>query len=320
MPINNNLPPVKGPTDLGFNQPIITKFKDHLVSLNVQLLDAPSIKQLHGYICDFSTATWEDKPLHCGSLSPEEKNKIIYKIFKGELLPGALETMRLTFLIGGIDVITVTHLLRHRLLTFSAQCTADRNQRNDDALVPEPIKNSPEFYERYEKIVLMAKQLYADMIDSKKISVMDARHILPKCLETYYYVSGSIKDIMAFIYQRIDKQIQPTEDNVIAYYMWLRILQQYPFLANIINIHTPASYYVKTCRKGTNSNLYMPDKDSDVFEYNENDFIYPCTRNKLNGTDPINEKTIFEDILEYVDNRIKFFQNYAKEKYPYLYE
>ena len=182
MPINNELPVVELPTGLGFNEPIKTEFHDHLDSIKTKLVSSPSIEELRNYIPDFCTATWAEQPFNKGSLSDYEKDKMIWMLFNGKLLPTAFETINCTFTIEGVDTQFVTHLIRHRAFSFSAQCTGDRTQRNDDAVVPHAIINSPEMYERYKQLVNDTKQLYADMVDTKQISVMDARHILPKCL------------------------------------------------------------------------------------------------------------------------------------------
>ena len=208
MPINNDLPVVKLPTGLGFDEPIKTEFHDHLDSIKTKLVSCPSIEELRNYIPDFCTATWAEQPFNKGSLSDYEKDKMIWMLFNGKLMPTAFETINCTFTIEGVDTQFVTHLIRHRAFSFSAQCTGDRSQRNDDAVVPHAIINSPEMYERYKQLVNDSKQLYADMVDTKEISVMDARHILPKCLSTFYWARGNIRDVMAFIKTRIDKQIQ----------------------------------------------------------------------------------------------------------------
>ena len=63
--------------------------------------------------------------------------------------------------------------------------------------------------------------------------------------------------------------------------------------------------------------MYYPDKDSDMFEYNENDFLYKCTREELNGTD--NDKlNTFSEIINFVDLQIKDTRKYAYKKYPFL--
>ena len=316
MPINNDLPVVKLPTGLGFNEPIKTEFHDHLDSIKTKLVSSPSLEELRNYIPDFCTATWAEQPFNKGSLSDYEKDKMIWMLFNGKLLPTAFETINCTFTIEGVDTQFVTHLIRHRAFSFSAQCTGDRSQRNDDAVVPHAIINSPEMYERYKQLVNDSKQLYADMVDTKEISVMDARHILPKCLSTFYWARGNIRDVMAFIKTRIDKQIQPTEDNLVAYYMWLELVRQYPMIVDCIDIHTPARYYISTARTGTGTNLYWPDADSDEFEYNENDFLYQSTREDLNGTEG-GRNTFMEKIAE-VDAEIEDLRRQAYERYDFL--
>jgi len=316
MPINNDLPVVKLPTGLGFNEPIKTEFHDHLDSIKTKLVSSPSIEELRNYIPDFCTATWAEQPFNKGSLSDYEKDKMIWMLFNGKLLPTAFETINCTFTIEGVDTQFVTHLIRHRAFSFSAQCTGDRSQRNDDAVVPHAIINSPEMYERYKQLVNDSKQLYADMVDTKDISVMDARHILPKCLSTFYWARGNIRDVMAFIKTRIDKQIQPTEDNVVAYYMWLELVRAYPMIVDCIDIHTPARYYISTARTGTGTNLYWPDEDSDEFEYNENDFLYQSTRENLNGTE--GGRNTFMEIIKSIDDELALLRQQAHERYDFL--
>ena len=125
---------------------------------------------------------------------------------------------------------------------------------------------------------------------------MDARYILPRCLETFYYMRLSLKDALHFIKQRIDKQIQPETDNIIAYQMYVEILRQFPVAHGIVDIHAPSNFYIHTARTGKATNLYFPDDDSDKFEWNENDFIYQCYRNEMNGTDE-GAKNLFDELL-----------------------
>jgi thymidylate synthase (FAD) len=316
MPLNNNLEPVKLPTTLGINDSISTSFTDHLDAIKVNLVNSPSIEELRSYIPDFCTATWASKPFHSQDLSDYEKDKMIWMLFQGKLLPTAFETINCTFTIDGIDTQFVTHLIRHRAFSFSAQCTGDRSQRDDNAVVPHAIINSPEMFERYKKIVNESKQLYADMVDTKEISIMDARHILPKCLSTFYWSRGNIRDVMSFIKTRLDKQIQPTEDNVVAYYMWLELVKKYPMIIDAVDIHSPARYYISTARTGTGTNLYFPDNDSDSFDYNEDDFLYQARRDELNGTDT--GRNTFLEIISKIDEELLVLKKAAYKKYDFL--
>ena len=224
-----------------------------------------------------------------------------------------METINLVFRISGISLQEVTHIIRYRNASFSADCSGDKWWTHKDALVPNSIENSDEFYERYKKIVEESKKLYCDMIDSKKVSIMDARYILPRCLSTFYYMRISLKDAIHFIKQRIDKQIQPETDNIMAYKMYCAILRQYPIANGLIDIHSPSYFYIKMARTGKATNLYYPDGDSDKFEWNENDFIYQNYRNEMNGTNA-NAENHFDELLKYFDNEIKAIEEANTKK------
>lgn len=283
MPVNNNLKPVELPMDVKFGKAPKTNFKNNLNSIKVTMIDYPSITELLTYIPSFVDATWAEDPekLYNG----DEAIGLLTDMFEGRTLPGARETMKFTFRIQGISLQEVTHILRHRMATFSADCSGDKWWTDKDALVPYSIENSPEFYERYRDVVEASKKLYCDMIDSKDISIMDARYILPRCLETYYYMSIDYNNLLAFIKQREDVQIQPETDNVLAYQMFHCLLAVYgKLVANAVDFSNPSTFYQKMARTGKATNLYFPEPYIDNFEYNENDFIYQKRRCELNGT------------------------------------
>ena len=318
MPKNNNLEPVKLPMKLRFGEKPVTKFKNNLDAIKVTLMQAPTMDDLRKYLPAFANATWSDLPDDFDNIDIVEKDKIIRDVFLGKTLPTALETINLVFRIEGISLQEVTHIIRYRQASFSADCSGDKWWTYKDALVPNSIQNSngdnenpfadDDFYARYKMIVEMAKELYCDMIDSKKISIMDARYILPRCLGTYYYMRISLKDALHFIKQRIDKQIQPETDNVIAYQMYCEILRQFPVANGIVDIHSPSYFYINTARTGKATNLYFPDADSDKFEWNEQDFIYQCCRNEMNGTD-FGAKNHFDEVLAQTEATIKSLES-----------
>ena len=329
MPKNNTLEPVELPMVLRFGEKPKTEFKNNLDSIKVTLMQAPTMDDLRKYLPGFANATWSEAPDDYDNLSIEKKDELIRDVFLGKTLPTALETINLNFRIEGISLQEVTHIIRYRNASFSADCSGDKWWTNKAALVPKSIQNSngvceenkeiytelsngkphpSDFYSRYKQIVEDAKQLYCDMIDSKQISIMDARYILPRCLETYYYMRISLKDALHFIKQRIDKQIQPETDNVIAYQMYCEILRQFPVANGIVDIHTPSYFYINTARTGKATNLYFPDADSDKFEWNEKDFIYQCYRNEMNGTDE-GAKNHFDEVLSQTESTIKLLES-----------
>lgn len=320
MPKNNTLQPVDLPMVKRFGERPVTNFKNNLDSIKVTLLQAPTMDDLRKYLPQFANATWSELPTDYDKLPIKEKDALIREVFLGKTLPTALETINLNFRIEGISLQEVTHIIRYRNASFSADCSGDKWWTHKDALVPNSIQNSngtyhdsfrdamtpiakDDFHERYKRVVRMAKELYCDMIDSKQVSIMDARYILPRCLETFYYMRISLKDALHFIKQRIDKQIQPETDNVIAYQMYCAILKQFPVANGIIDIHAPSWFYINTARTGKATNLYFPDADSDKFEWNEQDFIYQCYRNEMNGTDAT-ATNHFDTILERTEKEI----------------
>jgi len=287
----------KLPMKIKFGVDPVTEFKNNLTAIKISLLQAPTMDELRSYLPQFAEATWSEQPDSNDNLTLRQKDKIIKDVFFGKTLPTALETINLNFRIEGISLQEVTHIIRHRNASFSADCSGDKWWTEKAALIPNSIENSNgtpiqhtnyqlnDFHSRYIQVVEDAKQLYCDMIDSKQISIMDARYILPRCLETFYYMRITLKDAIAFIKQRMDKQIQPETDNIIAYQMYLEILKQYPVANDLINLHAPSMFYVKTARTGKATNLYFPDADSDLFDWHPKDFIYQCQRNQMNGTD-----------------------------------
>lgn len=340
MPKNNNLEPVKLPMELKFGVKPATEFKNNLDAIKVTLLQAPTMDDLRKYLPAFVEATWAPQPDANDVMSKREADKLIRDALTGKTLPTALETIRLTFRIEGISLQEVTHIIRYRKASFSADCSGDKWWTDRDALVPHSIQQSTDskpsdgpwngddsiskgdFYGRYKKIVEMAKELYCDMIDSKEISIMDARYILPRCLSTFYYMSMSLGDAIHFIKQRIDKQIQPETDNILAYQMYIEILKQYPIANGLIDIHAPSMFYIKMARTGKATNLYFPDEDSDDFEWNEKDFIYQKYRRDMNGTGS-NSYNHFEQLMYsyemmianvYANNTQKLLDEYYEEE------
>tara|TARA_Y100000592_G_scaffold100287_1_gene179578 strand:- start:194 stop:1168 length:975 start_codon:yes stop_codon:yes gene_type:complete len=304
LPINNELQPVTLPMDLKFGEAPHTNYINNLESLSVEVIDAPTREQAQKIAWHMTKATWADTPSETNfeNASPEEASLNLQDVLNFRALPTPMECLGFTFKISGIDVQTVTHLIRHRAGSFAAQCTGDRDLRNDNALVPESIENcrsdDRDFYYRYIQLVMDAKNLYSDMVDSKKVSMMDARVILPKCMETFYIARFNLKDLIGFIKQRQDVQIQPEVDNILATRIARAVCEAIPEVSTCLDFNKPDMHYVRTFRveqpDGTftsrGTNLYHPEPKNDLFEFNENDSIYQCRREELNGNKSGEEK------------------------------
>jgi hypothetical protein len=160
------------------------------------------------------------------------------------------------------------------------------------------------------------------MTDSKDVSMMDARMILPKCMTSFYLMRLSLKDLFGFISQRQDMQIQPAADNLLAAYMAREVLKVLPEASARIDFTKPDMHYIKTFRvpdgKGgftsRGTNLYWPEPKNDIFEYNSDDTIYQGRREDINGTENPGGKTIFTklwtDALSDIDDMTSSYKSW----------
>ena len=321
MPQNLDLKPISLPMDLKFNQEPKTEFYNNINALKVELVDSPTRSQALNVAWQYVKATWADYPDDTNpvDVSRREMSRNLEDVLSFRALPTPMECLGFTFKLSGLSFQEVTHIIRHRAGSFAAQCTGDRDLRDDPAVVPEAVQNSPEFYERYTKIVEDSKQLYADMTDSKVVSMMDARMILPKCMTSFYLMRLNLKDLLGFISQRQDMQIQPAADNILAILMAKELLKVIPEASVRIDFDKPDMHYVKTFRvpdgnggftsRGTN--LYWPEPKNDLFDYHPSDSIYQSRRESINGTHNPGTLTAFETRWEKALSEI----SEIKEKY-----
>ena len=317
MPQNYDLDPIHLPMALKFDEKPTTTFFNNLKALKVELIDAPTSRQARDVAWHYVKATWADDP---SEVSPDQadeslKSKNLLDVLQFRALPTPMECFGFTFRLSGLSFQEVTHIIRHRAGSFAAQCTGDRDLRDDPAVIPESVENSPEFLERWCNLVTESKQLYADMNDSKVVSMMDARMILPKCMTSFYYMRLNLKDLIGFVRQRQDVQIQPAADNILAARMAIEACKVIPELTQVFNFDALDMHYIKTFRvkegdkwisRGTN--LYWPEPKNDTFEYHPNDTIYQCRREEMNGTHGTGEK-VFTTMWTELMNEFKLLKS-----------
>jgi thymidylate synthase (FAD) len=235
-------------------------------------------------------ATWIDKPITVDELlkTPDHViDQVFMQVLKGEALPNSMEALVFTFLIEGIPLPEVTHLLRHRMFfSIHAQCTADRDLRDDSFIIPPSIEQNPKFLAEYRRLTKEANILYEAMVDSKKVSYLDARYILPRNNRYFYYVSMNLKDAIAFIKQRRCTMIQPYIDNQMARQIYAIITQKIPELKEVLSTDCDMScHYVRGINEMT-TQLYEPDEvHKKLLEKAgiKRGHIYNKTRREMNG-------------------------------------
>lgn len=255
---------------------------EQLSAIKVNIVHAPSTEEFRAIISQFMMNTWNDSIER--EFSPKDIDQCITDLFAGKILPTGMETINIVWDVTGLNMIDTTHLIRHRLFSFSAQTHADRDMRNDTCLVPAGIMCNEKFLTQYMYITECARKLYAEMMDSGEVHCLDARTIMPRNFNHFYGVRSTLKDIISFCQMRGDEQIQTAVDNIVAMKLWLEILRQYPFLKGVVDFEAPDHFYVKSCKEGR-TNIFPPNEKNDLFDWTDDQFIYDKHRDQFPGGD-----------------------------------
>ena len=280
------------------------QYKNHLQSIKATLINYPTMKELESYIPEFVSITWLKKLSEVDSFLKSRsmtREDCVHEMFNFRTLPTALETVRLTFFLEGLDLTNVTHTIRHRLFSFSAQSTDPVSMSEHAILVNDAFEEDEELQEKSRKLCQDANDLY-DLALAKGLTYYDARHYQPRAKEAKYMMSGSIKDFLMFIKVRLGNQNQPHSDNVLALRIRQAILEVYPFL----NIPTESVeyHYVNAITEKMNLNTYPPstlhekvldkkgvDYKSIKFDHPKKREDYPCSVTAQKVKDEIIDQT-----------------------------
>lgn len=251
------------------------KYVNDLVNIKVTLLNYTPYRVLEKYIPELVTATWNENIQEFrDTLLPKDRDEIMKLCFDGKLIPTALKSIPVTVLIEGITTHDVTHLLRHSGLSFAADCTGDKYITDRPIIVPSFLNDCPDEYgERYIKLMEESYKLYDDICNNlgQKVHVQDARLVLPRTMETFYYVTGTLFDFIKFLQQRIDMQVQPKSDNILALKLYKELKKVYPIN---ININARNNFYCAESEHELSSKWYSPLPQNKT-EYTENmDTVY----------------------------------------------
>lgn len=249
------------------------RFVNDLANIKVTLLNYTPYNQLEKYIPELVTATWnEDIKEFRNTLLEKDRDEIMRLCFAGKLIPTALKSIPVTILLEGITTHDVTHLLRHTGLSFAADCTGDKYIIERPMIIPSFLNEMPnEYMNRYISIMEESSRLYDDICNNygTKVHIQDARLVLPRTMETFYYVTGSLFDFINFLKQRIDMQVQPKADNIIALNIYKELVKVYPLLKNSINLNARNIFYCNESEHELSSKWYKP-LDQNKTEYTEN--------------------------------------------------
>ena len=246
------------------------KIVNDLSNIKVTLLNYTPYSHLCKYIPELVTATWNENIQEFrDTLLPKDRDEIMKLCFEGKLIPTALKSVPVTILIEGITTHDVTHLLRHSGLSFAADCTGDKYIVDRPIVLPSFFNDCPEEYVfRYLELQKQSYELYDDICNNlgNKVHIQDARLVLPRTMETFYYVTGSLFDFIKFLNQRIDMQVQPKSDNILALKLYKELKKVYPLN---ININARNNFYCAESEHELSSKWYSPLPQNET-EYTKN--------------------------------------------------
>lgn len=118
------------------------------------------------------------------------------------------------------------------------------------------------------------------MLDTMEIPVLDARRVLPHCLETFIYVKFNLVTLASFIQKRDCVQTQDPEMVIVARKMRDVVLQKFQNLSPLLrNLCKERRCYYTVSDRQVGTSMFIPDKDHD-FEYNRN-VKYPIFKTQV---------------------------------------
>lgn len=284
MPENKDLPIVDFPETIRFGEKPITEFYNSENSIRVVTIQEPP-KNYKEICYRMVEATWQDKPTTEIELlrNKEKIEQTFLDLLKGKVLPNSMESLNFTFMIEGLTHIEWSHILRHRegFSGWHFECTGDRFLTNDSVFIPSSIDKS-KFADKYKKISIDAKKLYQEMVDSKEISLMDARYILTRNHRYFIYVTINLKAIIGFIRQRSCEAVQPETDNILAHKIYEQVIKSIPEISQVIDFRCRANCPFIVSPLNRNTRLYLPNKNHrELFEYNPDNYLYKKTRKEM---------------------------------------
>lgn len=280
-------------------------YVNDLDAINVKILNYPSLEALKRYIPELVMATWnEDEMAFSDSLTDMDRLKFVIRTLQGKFIPTALRSINITFEIEGLSWHDVTHLIRSTGFSYAADCSGDKLMEGRTIGVPEFIIELGMFDE-YHYAISSLMNIYTAAINSGKVHVQDARLMLPRTMTTFYYVTGGLDTCLRFIDQRIDRQVQPKADNIIALKLAIELTKILPIM---INVDRPNNFYIKESQTNFKSGWDWPNDINKQYipeEYiTEDKFVYGKTkRDELIGNKEF--KTLWDEGTK----QLKFLQD-----------
>lgn len=232
-------------------------------AMNVQILSYPSLDALKRYIPELVMATWnEDEMQFTESLTDEDRLRFVIRTLQGKFIPTALRSINITFRITGMSWHDVSHLIRTTGFSYAADCSGDKLMEGRPILVPEFLmekkdENGTPLFDLYQQACSNLMHIYDVAVNSGDVHVQDARLMLPRTMSTFYYVTGGLDTCLRFISQRIDRQVQPKADNIMAMLLAIELTKILPIM---IDVEQPNKFYINESKTNFKSGWDYPNE------------------------------------------------------------
>ncbi|MDK2982916.1 MAG: thymidylate synthase [Thermococcaceae archaeon] len=122
-----------------------------------------------------------------------------------------LEHAVFTFAIEGISRVASHQLIRHRIASYTQQSQRYIKLNPEDVeetfVIPEGVKENPELYEKWKKLMREAIELYEETY-ARGIHQEDARFILPQAVRTKIVVTMNLRELKHFLGLRACERAQ----------------------------------------------------------------------------------------------------------------
>lgn len=298
MSHKEQLAPKKHPYKMRFGQKSLTHFKDYRKSIRIRLVEPESKETMMKRLYQFVRTTWEDDVNDNANPTEKQMQEGLEAMLSGQALGLGLEATQLTFEISGITRVDLQQIVRQRVgVTFSVQCTGDRDIRHNPILIEESITQDSDLLDSIVHSTLETKKTYSKLMDSFKVSIQGARLALPESREMHMRMHTNLSTFLFFHQKRIDDSSQTWQMNEIVRKMAEEICKVYPEMETVIKKNSKKFTMAKDAESNRASTfataLYLPKEDT--YDYHGRDYLYGKTKEEFNFTNTPIEDTYYWD-------------------------
>lgn len=233
-----------------------TKFKSLYNHLDVAVR-GPRMSEVEQRLAIVLGSTWADSVEEAAVLGDPDK------LYEGTALWQGLEYVQFFISISGVSRIFTHQLVRMRIgATYSQQCSGDADWRHHDAFVPKGISEDPNSLKRYMMKVAQAKVDYAHLVDSRQLTLHEARYELPHCLDTFITMNVNLAALVPWYHKRVCTQSNTLEMVLVALRVRDQIIRSWPKLTPLFKpdrCETGSCFWANSVKHGdadSHTNLF----------------------------------------------------------------